>query len=90
MTPTQYQRMSDRTARYSQLYNHKVQLEMQLQSVKEHGPRGMNIEFVGITCKICLYKETSAALLTEIEKVYRAAIAECVQGMEAIDVEIGN
>lgn len=90
MTPTQYQRMSERVSIYNQLYNRKVQLEMQLKSVEEHGPRGMNVEFVGITSKICLYKETSEALLPEIKKVYRSEIAKCLQGMEAVDVDIGK
>lgn len=90
MTPTQYQRMGDRYERYRALLGFKEQLETQLERVRNHGGGGLNIEFVGVSCKMCLYKEVSERLLPEIESVFKSVIADCVSGMEAIDTEIGN
>lgn len=90
MTPTQFQRMQVRYERYKELQGFKQQLESELAKFKEHGQRGLNIEFVGVSCRICLTREVNSRLLPQIEAAYLAAIAECYHDMKAIDVEIGE
>jgi len=90
MTPTQYQRMRDRVDLYAQLRAARERLEGELASFREHGPKGFNVEFVGISCRVCLFLQTSEAMLPEIEKVYMRQIADCVRDMQNIDTEIGN
>jgi len=82
--------MRDRVELYAQRKATKERLEEELATFQELGAGGLVVQFVGISRSISLYKQTSNAMLPEIEKVYRKEIAECVRDMNNIDTEIGN
>jgi len=82
--------MRDRVELYAQRNATRERLEGELEHFKKHGPGGFVVQFIGISCSVSLHKQTSAAMLPEIEKVYLKEIAECVRDIRNIDTEIGN
>lgn len=82
--------MRDRVELYAQRKAARERLEGELESFRKLGPGGFVVQFVGISTSVSLYKQTSNAMLPEIEKVYLKEIAECVRDMNNIDTEIGN